>query len=108
MLKKINRISKEKEFKEILKKGKINHSPAFAIKWLKGEGEKQFGVVVSKKISNRAVDRNKVRRRIMEAVYRNWQGFPEGIKIVFLVKKNILEKKTDALEKDIAGIIKIL
>ena len=53
---------------------------------------RRFGVIVSKKISKKAVERNQIRRRLMEAVRVNMNIFPEGFRGIFLVKKNILNK----------------
>ena len=57
--------------------------------------------MVSKKISKRAVDRNKIKRLLSESVKSNLIG-GKGYKIVFLAKKNILGKKFAEVEKETA------
>jgi len=65
----------------------------------RGDSEgKKFGIIVSKKISKKAVERNQIRRRLMEAVRLNLELFPEGFRGIFLVKKNILGKKEGEVE----------
>ena len=59
----------------------------------------KFGFVVSKKISKRAVDRNRVKRLLSEMVRRNLEIFPNGFRGIFLVKK-MINNETD-IEKDI-------
>lgn len=92
MLKKINRISSRKEFAEVKNGGEMKAAELFSIVWLKKDENKAFGAIISKKISKKAVDRNRIRRRLMEAVRLNMDIFPEGFRGIFLVKKNILDK----------------
>ena len=77
MLKKENRISKKSEFEEIKERGRfLGFSRLFGVVVLdKNDDELKFGVVVSKKISKRAVDRNKIKRRLMEVLGRNLKNF---------------------------------
>lgn len=107
MLKKINRISSRKEFLEIKNKGKLSGSPIFGVLILKNEDEfKKFGFIISKKISKRAVDRNKIKRRMAEVLKKNLDKFSLGIRMIFLVKKEILNKKIEEIEKEIVKIIR--
>ena len=64
-----------------------------------GSTGKKFGAIVSKKISKKAVLRNQIKRRLMEAVRLNIEIFPEGFRGIFLVKKNILDKKEGEIEE---------
>jgi len=107
VLKKINRISSKKEFQEIKNKGEVKAAELFSIVWMKTETRneildsrknRKFGVIVSKKISKKAVERNQIRRRLMEAVRLKMDIFPEGFRGIFLVKKNILDKKEGEIE----------
>jgi ribonuclease P protein component len=114
VLKKEERITSKKEFVEVKEKGKLVATSLFSIICLnppltpplmKGGEEKlltnnrKFGIIVSKKISKKAVERNKIRRRLMEAVRLNKEIFPEGFRGIFLVKKNILDKKEMEIEE---------
>ena len=102
MLKKINRIGSRKEFLEIKNKGKLIGSPAFGILILeKDDEEKKIGFIISKKVSKRAVDRNKIKRRIAEVVKKNLEKFEPGTRIIFLAKKETLNKKVEEIENEI-------
>jgi len=103
VLKKINRISKKKDFEEVRNKGRLYYSPFWGCLVLKTEGkEKQFGIVVSKKISKRAVVRNKVKRLLSEAIRRNMENLGDkGYKGVFLVKQAIVGKSLEEIEAEI-------
>jgi len=111
VLKKINRISAKSEFEEVKKTGDLRAAELFSIVYLnpppaiagtsleEGRLNKKFGVIVSKKISKKAVLRNQIKRRLLEAVRLNIDIFPEGFRGIFLVKKNILDKKEGEIEK---------
>lgn len=111
MLKKINRITSKKEFEEIKKTGEMKATELFSVVFFnpsrpmaaspldKGDTKgRKFGIIVSKKISKKAVERNQIKRRLMEAVRLNMDIFPEGFRGIFLVKKNILDKKEGEIE----------
>ncbi len=99
MLKKINRITSKAEFQEIKNKGELKATELFAVVWIKKTENKAFGAIISKKISKKAVERNQIKRRLMEAVRLNMEIFPEGFRGIFLVKKNILNKKEGEVEE---------
>jgi ribonuclease P protein component len=104
VLKKEERISSKKEFAEVKEKGDLISTPLLSVVWMKNAEGKKFAAIISKKISKKAVERNQIRRRLMEAVRLNKEIFPEGFRGIFLVKKNILDKK----EMEIAECLKKL
>lgn len=101
MLKKEERISKRKEFEEVKTTGEMKASPLFGLVWKKEKElkTKKFAAIISRRISKKAVERNQIRRRLMEAVRKNKGIFPEGFEGIFLVKKNILGKKSGEIEE---------
>ena len=106
MLKKINRIGQKKEFLEVKNKGKMFNSPLFGAIFLVGETEDiKFGFVISKKISKRAVDRNKIKRRISEVLRKRLSDFRPGTRMIFLAKKSLLGVKIRGVEEEIDKLI---
>jgi len=105
VLKKINRICKREEIEEVRLSGKMMSTPLFGLIWMNSTSQeatskqRKFAAVISKKISKKAVERNRARRIIMEAVRLNMDIFPEGFRGLFLVKKSILDKKMEDVEK---------
>ncbi|MBU1117920.1 ribonuclease P protein component [Patescibacteria group bacterium] len=103
MLKKVERISSKKEFAEVKNKGEMKAGELFSVIWMNSstatEGQRKFGAIISKKISKKAVERNQIRRRLFEAVRNNMEMFPQGFRGIFLVKRNILDKKMEEIEK---------
>ena len=71
----------------------------------KKDDDLKFGTVISKKISKRAVDRNKIRRRLMEVLGKNLDMFERGKRILFLVKKELLGVKPEEIEKEIKRLM---
>lgn len=69
MLPKANRLTKKKDFDLVFKNGESIKNGFLICKAVKNNlKESRFGFVVSKKISNKATVRNKVKRRLREAV----------------------------------------
>lgn len=61
----------------------------------------KFGVIISKKISKKAVDRNKIKRRLMEVLGKNLDKFKKGKRVLFLIKKEALKASINDFEKEI-------
>jgi ribonuclease P protein component len=109
MLKKENRLSGNKQIKEVFDKGKMRQSPLFGVLFIKDEisapsassGQVKFGIVVSKKISKKAVERNRIRRKIYKEVGEILGKIKGGLRVVFLVKKAILEASDEEIEKEV-------
>ena len=106
MLKKINRISREVEIKDVLNNGRYLHTDVWMRKFLinnivgadpcicpeKGRiwesaRTRKFLIIVSKKISKIAVDRNRMKRLAYEVIRKNLEKLPEGIRMVLVIKK---------------------
>jgi len=94
MLKKINRISREVEIKEVLKDGRYLHDEFWMRKFIiderapiKGARTRKFLVIISNKIAKLAVDRNRMKRLAYEVIRNNFDKLPEGIRMVLVVKK---------------------
>lgn len=83
MLPKENRLKKKKEFEAVFKGGRHIKSQNFFIKYLaNGTDKTRIGFIVSKKVSKKAVDRNRAKRRMREA-FKNIDGkIKDGISII--------------------------
>lgn len=104
MLPKLHRLTKNKDFQKVFKKGKsiYFHEICLCVKFFKNNlSHSRFGFVVSSKISNRASRRNKVKRLLREVVKKNLTRIKPGFDIVIVTKKGIEEK----LSKDISSAI---
>ena len=104
MLKKEFRLKKRSEFTELKEKGQLLRSPLFGLVYMKSE-ETKFGWIVSKKISKKAVERNRVRRLMSEVARKNWV---DGYKVLVLTKPEILKKKFEEIEEEWIKLMKLL
>ena len=72
MLAKLNRLSKDKEIKDLIKTGKTLFLPTFVIKHKENkEKTTKIGVIVSTKVYKRAVVSNSTKRQIRAIIKDN-------------------------------------
>lgn len=92
-----------KNFKEVEKKGSVFQSESFGLAHLKREdkGFPLFGFVVSTKVSPDAVNRNRIKRALSEAVRQSLKEIKNGETVVFLVKQSATRKATEGLMKEV-------
>ena len=105
MLKKENRLTKKNDFERVYKKGRGLKADSLFLKIL--ENDKNFvriGIVVSKKVSKKAVQRNKIKRRIREVLRKI--DFKPGFDIILVAYPNIKDKKFDQIEEEVNYLFK--
>ena len=96
------RLRKATDFSKTYKFGKSYNNPGFYIKTLSGQGGvSRFAVVVPKKVSKRAVDRNRARRRIYEIIRLNLPKISPGYTIIITVKSDLEATPPKSLESDL-------
>lgn len=95
------RIIKSDQFKSTFKSGKRLHSENFIFYILANNLDfPRIGISVGKKISLKAVERNKIKRLIRETFRTNKSLFDKN-DIVVVVKKNIKDKKLKEILSEI-------
>jgi len=112
MLPKINRIKKKKDFEVIFKTAKSLKESFVILKTVKNNlGVNRFGFVVSQKVSKKATERNRVRRRLASIIKSEGKNIKAGTDLVLIAlpgieKRSFLEIK-DFFNKVInkAGIV---
>ena len=114
MLAKKFRLSNKKDFERLHKNGKFFGNNFLAIKVAKNDLEiSRFGFAIGKKISKKAVIRNKVRRRLQENIRIKMPKIKPGFDIIFFAREEIGKKDYWEIDKEInkifekAGLIKI-
>ena len=98
-LKKSIQLKKREDINKVKQEGEIVHTPLFSVLYL--ENQKQgpkFGFVVSKKIDKVAVRRNKVRRRLAEAVRILLPKLRKDVYVLVLAKKSVKEADFDQIK----------
>jgi len=99
MLPEINRLKKEKDFKDIFDKGKGFKQDSLYLKIKNNDLEfSRFGFVISKKVSKKAVVRNKIKRRLREILKAKLPNIKKGIDGIIVVNPGVNDNFTDLEE----------
>lgn len=109
MIAKKYRIEREK-ISYILKKGKSYKSSLFIVRFKKNNKENpRFAVIISKKISAKAVIRNKLKRQIYEAIRNKLKTteIKENLDIILIPKKTTKNYEYQEIEKDMESILQL-
>lgn len=102
MFLKKNRIIKEKDFEKIFKKGKGKYGKSLGLKYLKNNLTfNRFAVVVSTKVSKKAVVRNKIKRQIRKILKKQKYNKKNNYDIIILTLSPIISKTFLEIEKDV-------
>jgi len=84
----------------VLKTGSRIHNPDITCVSVKTTNPvSRFAVVVSKKIAKHAVDRNRIKRLVREAIQHLLPTIKPGFDFVLIAKTNFTEKKEKEIEK---------
>lgn len=107
MLLKKNRLQYRKDFDNAFKFSKGVFTEIIGIKFIANNLENsRFGIIVSNKISKKAVVRNRIKRQVREIISLNLEDIKKGFDIVIITRIGIVEKKYQEIEKDILNIFK--
>lgn len=107
MLPKANRLTKKKDFDAVFKNGGSIKNDFLICKVLKNQLTKsRFGFVVSKKISNTATVRNKIKRRLRKAVANELGRVKVSADVVIITLPGIEKKEFSALQEAVSGVFK--
>lgn len=103
MLAKKFRLTGRKNFANVQKEGRVYQSTNFGIAYVKREDENpsRFGFIVSTKIAKDAVDRNRFKRAMSEAVRIASIDLITGFDAVFLAKTSIVRVPTSEVMKEV-------
>ena len=106
MYPKRQRIGSRKEVFEVIRKGYFVRGELLSLKVLRrNQGTARFTVVVSTKISKKAVVRNKIKRRIREILRHLTPSMKAGFDIVVLTYPRIIRASYQQIRYDIFFVI---
>ncbi|MDO8530306.1 MAG: ribonuclease P protein component [bacterium] len=104
MLPKENRLTKKNDFDLVFKKGKNEKRDFLVVKTLKNNlKESRFGFIVSKKVSSKAVVRNKVKRRLRDALQKEVDNIKEAKDIIFIALPGIEKKEYSDIKEAVSS-----
>jgi ribonuclease P protein component len=109
MLKRINRLLKKKDFDAVWQKGRSSFDKILGLKILaNGFKINRFGVLVGLKFSKKAVERNKIKRRIREIIRAQAKNLKEGFDVVVTALPAARDKNFSELGESIKFNLKRL
>jgi len=89
-------------FKNLFKKGKSIDNILFSLKYVKDNiQEYKVSIVVSKKVSKKATERNLLKRRFLSVVIENKDILLKDTSYIFYPKKNSLTTERNILQNEI-------
>ncbi len=108
MLAKKHKLTGKRDFTRVQNEGEVFQSNNFGIAYLdrKDNEASRFGFIISTKISKDAVDRNRCKRAMSEAVRINSIDLVSGHDVVFLAKTGISKASTNDIMKEVRVSLK--
>ncbi len=103
----IETLKNKQDFNNVYKNGKMFGNRDFTLRYIKNEkSTNRLGVVVSKKVSKKAVKRNKLRRQIKEYLSTINVKLAQGYDYLITVKPNSLGQSYQDLVKSLDHLFK--
>ena len=101
MLPQHHRLKKEKDFTSVLRERRRIDEVGMFLKTKKnGLEESRFGIVVSKRVAKKAVDRNRIHRQLSESIWNLFDRIQGGTDVVIITTadiKNLSLKSTQEI-----------
>ncbi|MBO4848239.1 MAG: ribonuclease P protein component [Clostridia bacterium] len=98
-------LKRNKEFRRVYRNGKTAGSHTLVLIYLSGrQPEKKIGFAVGKKIGN-AVVRNRVKRRLREAVTPLLPEIAPGCRLIFIARLPILDASFQEIESTVRRLV---
>lgn len=112
-LPKINRLKHHQDFKQVYQTGRSYSSPHLAIRTVATTAQggdsppppTQIGIAVSKKVSKKAVVRNRIKRQIRGAIRDILPKIPLGWKIIIVVRQRGIECKYEHFLRELRELL---
>ena len=109
MLKKQNQLTKDKEFDNVFKNGRSSYDKIIGFKVIANKlNDSRFGILVSTKISKKAVERNRLKRQIREIIRLDLNSIKSGYDFIIITLPPVLDKTYEEIEKSISNHFKKL
>lgn len=109
MLAKIGRLTKDKEFEKVFKTGRSFYTQLLGIKTIPNSlPHSRLGILVSNKVSKKAVLRNKIRRRIRETIRAEAEIIKPGFDFAIICLPEIANKEYGEIKEAINSCFKKL
>ena len=111
-LQKAHRLNKRQDYRTVYEQGIRRYSPYLTlIAFLQDRSTvsvcpTMFGISISKKVSKKAVVRNRIKRQIKGAIRANLKAIAPGWKVVIVVKPKAIECKYEHFLRELEELLK--
>ena len=109
MLTKFNRLTKEKDFENVFRKGEKYRSPLSKIYLKVGSNnlkQSRFGFIINNKVSKKAVVRNKIKRKLRETIRNNLSEIKKGVDVAVVVLPGFKENNLKTIGEVLNNLLK--
>lgn len=107
MLAKINRLKKKKDFERVSKKGRSFKEDFLVLRIVSNNLKiNRFGFVVSRKVSKKAFQRNKIKRRLRELIRLKLSKLKKGADVILIACPGLEAKDFWEIEENINKLFK--
>lgn len=95
------RLKSERDFARLARSRKTGYAKSIGVKVRENQlPHSRFGIVVGLRVSKKAVERNRLKRRLRDIVRTHLPDVAEGYDIMILVQKSALNANFSVLEED--------
>ena len=109
MLPKASRLRHEKDFARLSVKGRPLYGPFCVLRaWKSGSKPSKVGIVASGKVFKTAVLRNRLRRRLREALRPLISTVPEGYDMTLIARQELLDADFKEIQTSLAHLLEKL
>ena len=109
-LPKAHRLRDRKDYRTVYDRGIRRYSPHLTLIALKsnslGDRQTKFGISISKKVSKKAVIRNRIKRQIKGVIRERIKAIAPSWKIVIVVKPKAIECKYEHFLRELEELLK--
>ncbi len=97
-----NRLTKDKEFDNVYKKGESSYDKLLGVKAVVNNLNKnRFGIITGLKISKKATERNRIKRRVREVIGSELGKLKTGFDVIIISLPAIKDANYQDIEKSI-------
>lgn len=109
MLQKQNRLTKKKDYDNVIKNGRIFNTPLFRLRTIKNNlGLTRVGIITSLKISKKSTVRNRLRRQVREVFRLNIDKIHPGYDVVITISGSMTGKKYPEIREEVLKALKTI
>ena len=106
-MKKINIVKETKDFEKAIQKGIFSKNKYYILYRIENQNAYyRFGISVGKKISNKAVVRNQLKRRLKSIIDNHKKLYQKNQDYIIIMKRSCLEASYQELETSFLELIK--